>query len=127
MTRKDFLVRWRSRRQEFQRVGALVEGAKLVDEVLADVEEFLLGEDSDLLTLTEAARESGYSADHLGRLVKAGAIPNSGRTNAPRIRRKDLPRKASRLRSERGSGRLVDATPVQIARAVVTSKPGDPR
>ncbi len=111
MTRDQFLAKWRTRLDELQRLDATVNGAKLCD----------------LLTLTEAARESGYSADHLGRLVKAGAIPNSGRTNAPRIRRKDLPRKASRLRSERGSGRLVDATPVQIARAVVTSKPGDPR
>ncbi|MDE2782551.1 MAG: hypothetical protein OXK77_06320, partial [Gemmatimonadota bacterium] len=42
----------------------------------------------------EAARESGYSADHLGRLVRDGRIPNAGRPGAPRIARTDLPRKA---------------------------------
>jgi len=45
------------------------------------------------LNLQQAAEESGYSADHLGRLVKDGEIPNAGRTKAPRILRKDLPRK----------------------------------
>ena len=34
--------------------------------------------DAATLSLTEAARESGYSADHLGRLVRDGKIPNSG-------------------------------------------------
>ena len=34
--------------------------------------------DEATLSLTEAARESGYSADHLGRLVRDGKIPNAG-------------------------------------------------
>ena len=42
---------------------------------------------------TPAARESGYSADHLGRLVRDGRIPNAGRPGAPRIARSHLPRK----------------------------------
>ena len=41
--------------------------------------------------LREAARESGYTPDYLGSLVKRGKIPNAGRTNAARIRRQDLP------------------------------------
>ena len=40
------------------------------------------------------ARESGHSADHLGRLVRDGNIPNAGRSGAPRIARQHLPRKA---------------------------------
>jgi hypothetical protein len=39
---------------------------------------------------------SGYSADHLGELVREGKIPNAGRKNAPLIRRLDLPMKAGR-------------------------------
>ena len=34
--------------------------------------------DETTLSLVEAARESGYSADHLGRLVRDGRIPNAG-------------------------------------------------
>lgn len=37
---------------------------------------------------------TGYSPAHLGRLVREGKIPNHGRTNAPRVRRGDLPVKA---------------------------------
>jgi hypothetical protein len=43
--------------------------------------------------LTEAARESGYSVEYLGRLVRHGMIPNPGKKGSPRIRRCDLPRK----------------------------------
>ncbi len=45
----------------------------------------------ETLNLQQAAEESGYSADHLGRLVREGTIPNAGRHGAPRIARRDLP------------------------------------
>jgi len=48
------------------------------------------------LTLEEAAEKSGYSADHLGRLVREGKIPNAGRSGAPRIARRNLPAKSHR-------------------------------
>ncbi len=127
MTREDFTTRWRGRRDEFARLGALVEGVKLCDEVLADAEALFRSEEHDVLTLTEAAQESGYSAGHLGRLVRSGTIPNAGRPNAPKIRRADLPRKATGLRRTGATAKLLGATPGQIARAVVTSKPGDAR
>jgi len=50
--------------------------------------------DETTFSLVEASRESGYSADHLGRLVRDGKIPNAGRRGAPRIARRHLPRKA---------------------------------
>ena len=65
-------------------------------QVLAQFEAQLRGRmewENTPLNLQEGARESGYSPDHLGRLVKAGEIPNAGRENAPRILRKHLPRK----------------------------------
>ena len=127
MTREEFTTRWRARREELARLGALVEGVKLCDEVLADAEVLFRSEEHDALTLTEAAHESGYSAGHLGRLVRNGTIPNAGRPNAPKIRRADLPRKATGLRPKPRAAKLVGVTPGQIARAVVTSKPGDPR
>ena len=54
----------------------------------------LAKENHEALTLQQAADESGYSPDHLGRLVREGKIPNAGRPNAPRIARRDLPQKA---------------------------------
>jgi hypothetical protein len=73
-------------------LGVHVDGAKLCEEILADLEQLdAAGEEA--LTLVEAAKESGYSADHLGRLVRAGDIENVGRAHAPKIRRRNLPRK----------------------------------
>jgi len=79
------------------------------------------------LTLQEAEAESGYSADHLGRMIAKGKIPNAGRPGAPRILRRDLPRKLSSLPAPGPDTRLVGAGPRQIARAVVTSKTGATR
>lgn len=53
----------------------------------------------ELLTLAVAAAESGYSVDHLQRLVAEGEIPNAGQKGKPRIRRADLPRKATVAKS----------------------------
>jgi len=59
-----------------------------------ELDEAIAAAESELLTLEEAARESHYSADHLRHLVSEGRIPNAGKRGAPRIRRKDLPRRA---------------------------------
>jgi hypothetical protein len=50
-----------------------------------------------LLTLAEAASESGYSVDRLGREIARSKIPNAGRLHAPRVRRSDLPKKPGAL------------------------------
>lgn len=47
------------------------------------------------LSLRQAAAESGYHEDSLGRLVRQGKIPNVGRLHAPKIRRRDLPKRPS--------------------------------
>ncbi len=123
----EFLAKWSAERTRLGKYGQRVDPVLLLNDILRDVAAVLDAGTDELLTLRQAARESGYSADHLGRLVKTGAIPNAGRPHAPRILRRDLPRKAGALRVEASSDHLSDATPVRIARAVVTSKPGDPR
>lgn len=45
----------------------------------------------DRLTLAQAALRSGYSADHLARLVRDCRLPNAGQRGSPRIRAGDLP------------------------------------
>jgi hypothetical protein len=52
-------------------------------------------EGNELLTLTAAAKASGYSGDHLSRLIRAGTLANYGRLHTPRLRRSELPRKPS--------------------------------
>ncbi len=123
-TWRQFLFRWRAERDRLGRIGALADPGLLIADILTEVEALLAPEEEETLTLTHAARESGYSAGHLGRLVRDGTIPNAGRPHAPRIRRADLPCKATALRPQAAKLHLPPATPGQIARAVVTSPRG---
>ena len=45
------------------------------------------------LTRDEAAKESGYTPDHISRLIAEKRIKNVGRKGKPLVRRGDLPRK----------------------------------
>lgn len=117
MTRDELFARWQARRAEWKRFGVHVEGAVLADEVLADLALLERSEGDEILSLAAASSESGYSKDHLARLIRQGTIANAGRPNAPRVRRRDLPRKAAGLQSQQEN----DISRAQIARSVVTS------
>lgn len=97
VTRENFVTRWRALRDVLARLEAHVSGAKVCDEVLADVEALLTSEDEALLSLQEAAERSGYSTDHLRRLQRQGRLP--ARRDGRRLffRAGDLPRKPVRF------------------------------
>jgi len=118
VTRQDFTTRWRARRDELARLGAQVDGAKLCDEVLADVEALLNSEDEVLLSLRDAAERSGYSPDHLRRLHRAGKLP--ARRDGRRLffRAVDLPRKLTVVDEQP----LKAYDPVADARRVTTRR-----
>ena len=87
---------WREQAASLRKYGA-TPVAEALEAAVVDLETALTHQADEVYTLTEAARLCGYSADHLGRLVKDGTIPNAGRSGAPRIRRADLPRRPSRV------------------------------
>lgn len=122
MSPEEFAAKWAAEAELLSRRRAQVDGAALLREVLADFAAVTRADAEEVLNLREAARESGFSADHLGQLVREGKIPNAGRARSPRIRRRDLPRKPSALRTEAVPLNLLGATPGQIARAVVNSE-----
>ena len=93
MNREELQQRWQLRREEFARVGAHVDGAKVIDAFLADLATEEREEAGQLLSLAHATRISGYSPEHLARCIRTGKIANAGEKNRPRIRRADLPRK----------------------------------
>jgi len=84
---------WRGKAKALRRYGGETPALAL-ERCADDLDATLAERDETTLSLVEAARESGYSRDHLGRLVRDGKIPNAGRPNAPRIARRHLPRKA---------------------------------
>jgi hypothetical protein len=110
---------WRADAATLRSWGA-AENATTLERAADELEAALHRGADETLSLPEAARESGYSADHLGRLIREGKLPNAGRPNAPRIRRGDLPRKTKARRDGRRET-LGVYSPVQIARSVVTS------
>ena len=87
----EILTRWQSRRADLARLHAQVDGAALIDEFLTDLEGIAAAEQP--VTLTQASTVSGYSADHLSRLIKSGQLTDYGRKHAPRVRTSECPRK----------------------------------
>jgi hypothetical protein len=87
----EIIARWSAREAEWSRLGASVNGSALAAEVIADLEKIAASDGGDELTLTAASTLSGYSTDHLSRLIREGSIPNAGKKGSPRIRRADLP------------------------------------
>ena len=119
MNRDEFRAKWRNEAAAFRRRHVLVDAAALCEEILEDFEAVNHSEREDILSLQQAAAESGYSADHLGRLVRIGRIPNAGRPNSPKIRRRDLPLRPSRARQLASLGTHVGPSRVEIARSIV--------
>ena len=87
---QDLLARWRGEAEAVERCGH-EPTAKLIRRLAVEVEEALRDDQEDTLTLAEAALESGYSVDHLRKMLAAETIPNAGERGRPRIRRGDLP------------------------------------
>jgi len=116
---------WRTRAEQLRPYAPVA--AQAFDEAAAELERELAEAGAETLTLRQAAEASGYSAEYLRRRVRSGEIPNAGRPHSPRIRRADLPRKASGLHRQEPPLHLVGATPGQIARAVVTSDVSEAR
>ena len=92
MTPRDLVTAWRNRARELEPYAAPV---AVAFEKAADELEAALSAGADaIVPLNDAARRSGYSPDHLGRMVRDGRLTNHGTKHRPRVRLGDLPRKA---------------------------------
>ena len=67
-----------------------VDGALLARQIVASIRTIRTTALDETLNLTEAAKRTDHSRDHIGRLVRKGKIPNVGRKYAPRVRYRDL-------------------------------------
>ena len=87
---QDLVTRWRSEADTVERCGHESTG-KLIRRMTGELEEALRDDQDETLTLAEAALESGYSVEHLRKLLANDVIPNAGAKGRPRICRRDLP------------------------------------
>lgn len=91
--------KWRAAATTLRGYGAEPQAVTL-EHCAAELEEAAEEWAAQPLTLSEAATLSGYSEDHLGRLVRENKVPNAGRPGAPRIAREHLPIKAGVARDK---------------------------
>lgn len=88
-------VEWRSE-AEILRRRAATGLADLLDSVAEDLDARVREWETQELSISEAAEESGYSEDHLRELVRTGRLPDTREPASQGrivIRRADLPRK----------------------------------
>ena len=91
--------------------------AHVWEEAAVEVEQRLADCLLEPLTLDAAVSESGYTRNHLLRMLRDGLLPNSGTNTDPRILRMHLPRKPG-LGVDGESIRPASSR-VQAARAVI--------
>jgi hypothetical protein len=94
------------------------DAATLIRALVSSLREIREAAHARPLPLAEAARMSGYSRDHLARLIRDGKLPNVGRKHAPRVLERDLPKRPSALaaRSARAYDTLSDARSLRSRR-----------
>jgi hypothetical protein len=92
--------RWRSDAEVLRRCGH-GRTADLCDLHAQELERAVRAHEMETLTIGEATVESGYSKSHLYTLLSEGSLANVGTKGAPRVMRRDLPRK---VRSTNGGG-----------------------
>jgi hypothetical protein len=117
---------WRAEAERLRHYGAIGNATTL--EAAAEQLDSALRADANVhLTIARAAAESGYSADHLERLLRDGRLPNVGRKHAPRVRRVDLPRKPNATSTGLTVHRPEAISKAQIARALIDPPQEDDR
>jgi hypothetical protein len=122
-TPRELPSAWRERAGLLRHHGA-DEAAKTAETLADELEAAFSDENDAALTIAQAVAESGYSADHLARQIRAGKIPNAGRPHAPRILRAHLPHKPGALRAACTGDMLYDARR-RMAATVAHSRHGD--
>lgn len=90
-----FTSRWSGEAETLRRLGAPVDGAELIDAILVDLHALNCAEASESLTLEEAAQESGYMPNHLGKDSTPAALVVQWRELAELLRAEGCPEVAA--------------------------------
>lgn len=114
---------WRELAKQQRRLGADAQ-ARILDFCADELMASFHRAGDELLSLNRAAQESGYSPDHIARLVREGTIPNSGRKSKPLIRRRDLPQKARKRKADPCNSGPSGYVPDRLFRDIIHSKFG---
>ena len=118
---RDRAEAWRAEALLFEQ-HQCVEVAATLRRAAEELEEDIQGWEEELLTVEEAAMESGYSAEHLRRLVREGKLKaqrDSGSKSRIRVWRRDLPvKRTPPPKNRRGADSLAIYDPEEDARDI---------
>ena len=101
-------------------LGVHADAAALVRCVVSSLREIRQASLDRTLSLSEAARETGYSSKQVSRWLKSGQIENAGSKVAPRVRRRDLLHRRKHPLPRPSPVRIVESAQ-DIARSVANS------
>jgi hypothetical protein len=93
MTREEFHAKWSARRSEWEKLGVLLNAAKLCEEIISDFDDVLTSHDEAVLNTNEAAAMTGYSRERLLGLYRQGKLRGHKKGKNVFYRAGDLPRK----------------------------------
>ena len=119
----DLSHHWRTLAKELRRFGAEPQ-ARALESCADELTEALRATSEELLTLRRAAAESGYSVDHIARLLRERKIPNAGEKSRPRVRRSDLPMRPRKPVENRDKSTEIAHIPGKLFRDIIHSKFG---
>ncbi|MET0400035.1 MAG: hypothetical protein ABW277_24810 [Longimicrobiaceae bacterium] len=122
-TPADLPDQWRALAAKQRQLGAEAQ-AHTLEYCAAELREVLRATSGELLSLRQAAEESGYSTEHLGRLMREGKIQNCGRKARPLLRRSDLPVKPGCAKKNLAFATQSDYILDRLFRDIRTSKYG---
>lgn len=88
---------WMREADEYSQRGIAAECANTLRRCAKELAVARRADEEREVSLSEASKLCGYSSDHLGSLIRSGALTNYGRTGAPRLRVSQLPRKPGGL------------------------------
>jgi excisionase family DNA binding protein len=111
-------VTWREEAERLRTLEANGQAAAL-ELAARDLDAAVTSWARELLTISEAAAESGYTEEHLRRLAREGELPahrNGGAKSRIKVRRGDLPTK--RRKDGRGKLERVTYDPDEDARSI---------
>jgi len=99
MTSRDLVIVWRQRARELEPYAA--PAATAYTKAADELEAALAATESNDLTIGQASDVTGYSPDHLGRMIRQGKLENIGEKHRPRLRRADVEQLSTSPRKRR--------------------------
>lgn len=119
MRRDDLVAKWEHKGAEFDALAASVDAAAMCQLFLADLHALDADSDDDWISIPQAAAFSGYSKQHIRRLIQSGQLAAVGEGKARRVRLGTLPRKPIAVATANPELHLLGATAEQAVRESV--------